>query len=98
MSLTAERLVRFDLLPQLNRDQYFKIHTLISEARALHTFIVEMPAYPRIPSQIFRGELIRAVGSTTSIEGNTLTAEEIERAFEKADKKGSFWQLNSYCY
>lgn len=86
MTLTADRLLQFDLF-SFKTDGLLEMFQLSNRIAALHSIITEMPAFPKVPDIILRDELMRAVGSTTAIEGNTLTEDEIRAAFAKADKK-----------
>ena len=89
MVLDQEKLLKFDLLAQTDLAALAKtygIYKQINEIKVLHSLIVEMPSFPRVPDIVLRNEKIRAVGSTTAIEGNTLTQEQIQKAFDKADK------------
>ncbi len=86
MTLTADRLLEFNLF-DIKKNDILEDIQLISNVISLHSFIVEMPAFPFVKDSILRDEIIRAVGSTTAIEGNQLTEEEIKAVFEKADKK-----------
>lgn len=81
--LTAEKLLNFDLFKP--KGEIYEIFRLITEIQSTHSVIVELPSFPHVPDAIIRSELIRAVGSTTAIEGNPLTPEQIEEAFKKAD-------------
>lgn len=91
--ITVEKLLQFDLLPNSDLVKIVSIYNQISEIKGIHSLIVEMPAFPRVPDAILRNEIIRAVGSTTAIEGNTLTQEQIEEAFHKADQNFSLNRL-----
>ena len=86
MTVNQEKLLRFDLLPYPDIPTVVSIYEQLNEVKRLHSLIVEMPAFPQVPDIVFRNEKIRAVGSTTAIEGNPLTQEQIVKAFDKADK------------
>ena len=90
--LTADRLLQFNLL-KFDSHDCLEMFQLRNKIAGLHSLIVEMPAFPNVPDRILRNELIRAVGSTTAIEGNTLSNEEISDAFAKADKNFTLQKL-----
>ena len=92
MLLTKEKFLGFDLFRPEEKD-VIEIITLINEVEKTHALIVEMPSFPRIPIEIQKYELIRAVGGTTAIEGNPLTEEQIQKAFDKADKNYKLQKL-----
>jgi Fic family protein len=80
-----EKFLRFDLFRPGEKD-FIEILTLVSEVDKAHSLIIEMPSFPQIPNIVQKDELIRAVGSTTAIEGNPLTDEQIQKAFDRADR------------
>ena len=87
--LSSEEFLKFNLFKiDLNLPEDInEIIGLQLRITTLYSTIIEMPSFPKVPDSILRYELDRAVGSTTAIEGNTLTQEEIKAAFDKADKK-----------
>ncbi|MBU8934342.1 MAG: Fic family protein [candidate division Zixibacteria bacterium] len=86
MPLSKDKILQFDLLDDVDLDRAIELFRPINRISGLLTLVTEMPSSPRVPAVIFRNELKRAVGSTTAIEGNTLTENEIAAAFEKSDK------------
>ena len=88
--LNKDKLLKFDLekdiFERINSAKFHELFIILNEIKGTHKFIIDLPSYPTIPDTIYREELIRAVGSTQSIEGNELTEEEIEKAFQKAGK------------
>ncbi len=84
MSLTPREFLRFDLYKS-DTEETMELLLLSMKVSSLNSYIVEIPSYPKLPRSILKNELLRAIGSTTAIEGNTLTEEEIQEAFEKAD-------------
>lgn len=63
------------------------IRTLCSNIELISSAIFALPLNPSWQEEVTLSELVRGIGSTTGIEGNTLTQEQIRKAFEKA--KGS---------
>ncbi len=93
MSLTYERLIRFDLLNVIEKDLFeenrgkdiAEFFTTMQEVVALDQFVKDSPSYPGSTDKIVRDELISAIGATLAIEGTALGKEEIEESFRKAD-------------
>lgn len=93
MPLDYEKLIKFDLLEQLEEntpgniiDRYVQMFGIMSEINSTDQFIRECPSYPGSTDKIIRSEMNLAIGSTLSIEGINLSQEEIEESFQKADK------------
>ena len=94
MALTLEKLMKYDLVEDIERDwgrdkssfqlfmDYFDIYRQIQNT---DQFIKDYPAFPGSTDKIRRSELISSVGATLAIEGTKLTKEEIEESFQKAD-------------
>jgi Fic family protein len=93
MSLDYEKLIRFDLLKDVERglmnpeglESLRDLFTVMQEISSTDQFIKESPSFPGSTDTIVRDELISAVGSTLAIEGTVLAKEEIEESFLKAD-------------
>lgn len=92
MSMTFEKLIKFDLVKVLeddcfkkeNKDRVFDFFGVVNEIQSADRFICECPSYPGSTEKIIRSEMVSVIGATLSIEGIRLEAEEIEKSFEKA--------------
>lgn len=91
MSLTCERLVKFDLVESIEKakgldiDKISKFFEIISEIQNIDNFIRDTPSFPGSTDKIIRNELISVIGATLSIEGTILEKEEIEESIKKAE-------------
>lgn len=92
MSLTYNKLIRFDLLNDIEKslmtdatpliDEYFPVR---EEIQGVDQFIKDAPSFPGSTHKIIRSEMMSGIGATLAIEGTTLTNEEMEESFRKAD-------------
>ena len=92
MSLTLEKLIKFDLLEEsekyLLNNQVPLLAEYIHVTREIQStdqFIKHSPSFPGSTDKIARDELKSAIGATLAIEGTALSSEEIEESFRKAD-------------
>lgn len=90
MSLTCERLKKFDLFElcekSLSDEAKLKFYMAFVEIQGIDQFIKDSPSFPGSTDSIVRNEMISAIGATLSIEGTLLDKEEIEESLEKLDK------------
>jgi len=93
MELAFERLIKFDLVEELEKSLLEAAKSLVlidflntmQGIQSVDRFIKDFPSFPGSTDKIIRSELISAVGATLAIEGTRLAAEEIEESFRKAD-------------
>lgn len=94
MTLTYQQLVKFSLAKDqedlLLRNQDGRLMGYLEKFQQIQIadrFIRDCPSYPGSTHKIIRKEMISAIGSTLAIEGGNLEAEQIERAFDKAERQ-----------
>jgi len=94
MALSYTQLIRFDLLSEIESsleingiDMLMKFFALQQEINIVDRLIREMPSFPHSNKQIFRNELVSAIGSTLAIEGISLEREEIDEVLQEPDLK-----------
>ena len=96
MALNLEQLNEFDLEKKLEkaiftdetrRDNLSNFLNILIELQVEDRFIRDCPSFPESNQDIFKKELVSAVGATLAIEGTNLGEEEIEQSFQKADLK-----------
>jgi Fic family protein len=90
--LTLEKLLKFDLLDEAEKclmnnqnsrlGDYFGV---VLEIQGTDQFIKDSPSFPGSTEKIVRNELLSAIGATLAIEGTSLSSDEIEESFRKAD-------------
>ena len=94
MTLTLEKLARYDLIEDIELDiggdknqfqLFFEYFNIYQQIQNTDQFIRDFPAFPGSTDKIHRSELISSIGATLAIEGTKLTKEEIEISFQKAD-------------
>ncbi len=91
MELTFEKLIRFDLVQELETSLLTRSGILTEflsiglEIQSADRFIKDSPSFPGSTDKIIRDELISAIGATLAIEGTNLRADEIEESLRKAD-------------
>jgi len=92
MTLTLERLVRFDLVEQLEESLpvergmsvFMEFLQTVQEIQSVDQFIKDSPSFPGTTEKIIRGEMVAAIGATLAIEDKNLSYDEIEATFQKA--------------
>jgi len=92
MELTFDRLVKFDLIEELQASLFKQkkmgfvkdFYETLQAIQSVDQFIKESPSFPGSTDKIIRSELVSAIGATLSIEGTVLGEEEIEESFRKA--------------
>jgi len=98
MGLTYEKLIRFDLVEDLEkeilanenlRDRAAEFLKIFYEIMGVDQFIRELPSSPYATEPIIRSEMVRAIGSTLAIEGIMIGEEEIKKSFQKTSSKES---------
>lgn len=94
MALTYEQLVKFslakdqeDLLLQKQDGRLMSFLEKFQQIQIADQFVRDCPSYPGSTHKIIRKEMISAIGSTLAIEGGNLEAEQIEKAFGKAERQ-----------
>jgi Fic family protein len=89
MTLTCDRLIKFDLVETVEKnadvDLAVKLFSLKTEIEKIDNFIKESPSFPGSTDKIMRGEMVSVIGATLSIEGTVLEKEEIEQSLKKAE-------------
>lgn len=93
MELTYDRLISFDFCQRVESEIissqdnliFVKVFNLLSEIESTDKFIKETPSFPGSTNKIIRDEMISAIGATLAIEGTTLSPDEIDESFKKAD-------------
>lgn len=92
MELTHDRLIKFDLVEELEvslfqdcaRSDLVDFMRATQEIQSVDQFITDSPSYPGSTDKIIRGEMVAAIGATLAIEGTILDHDEIEESLEKA--------------
>ena len=93
MALTFDNLIKFNLLDAFEKNltsndtnvtKYWDFQHKYQEIQMADRFIKDCPSFPDSEDKIRRSEMVSAIGSTLSIEGSNLDAEEIEESFAKA--------------
>jgi Fic family protein len=95
MELTYDRLIEFKLCHTIEKEIveskdneiFFKFFSLLNDIESTDRFIKETPSFPGSTQKIIRDEMISAIGATLAIEGTTLSPDEIDESFKKADLK-----------
>ncbi len=93
MELTLEKLIKFDLLDELEKSLFRdKEHSIdffatFREIQIADQFTRDCPSFPGSTAKIIRSEMVSAIGSTLAIEGTKLDADEIEESFRKCERQ-----------
>lgn len=95
MGLTYDRLIEFNLCQTIEKEIvdskdnqiFYNIFSLLNNIESTDRFIKETPSFPGSTEKIIRDEMISAIGATLAIEGTTLSPDEIDESFKKADLK-----------